>query len=324
MQHPIIIISGATATGKTDLSIKLALEVKKQLNKKVVIINFDSLLFYKEINIGTAKPTKKQLNSVDHELINICSIHNKINAFDFITKANKIIKGHLENKNIIFLVGGGAFYLRALIKGMYSSKENSLEIIKEIEDLYKSKGINPLIEFLKKNDPLYLSGININDHYRIIRAVEYIKINNKKLSEQKKEFEKKDPYNFAENDHKNWNIYHIYLEIPKEQHLEIIRNRTSKIIEEGLIEEVSYLLKNNFNKSTKPLMSIGYKETILYLNGKIKNKKDLIEEIFISTRQLAKNQKTFFNKIFPKCTYNPLIAKEEITKNLIKFLQSTS
>ena len=112
-KQKIIIISGPTATGKTDAAINLALYLKNHLSKEAEIINFDSLLFYKELSIGTAKPTQEEQSSIKHHLINIRSIKNPMNAADFIALALPLIEDIHRLKKIPILVGGSGFFLRS-------------------------------------------------------------------------------------------------------------------------------------------------------------------------------------------------------------------
>ncbi len=313
----IIIMSGATATGKTDAAIKTYYFLKEQ-NIKSSIVNFDSLLFYTELNIGTAKPTKEELNIIPHSMINISSITKPINAADYITQAELIIENLHDNNEVIILTGGSGFYLRALIKGMYSGTPTSSIIRTKVNQMYKDGGIESISNILKKEDPESLISIHKNDHYRRIRAVEFFLSTGKKISDQKKIMEKQNPYDLTKED---WDIMHIYLDIPKNTHQQIIEQRTVNMINNGLIKEVQNLLNiNNEYKNLKPMKSIGYKEVIQYLNGEIPSESKCIERIVISTRQLAKAQRTWFNKILNKNRYNYLTDMDNITKDIFDFL----
>jgi tRNA dimethylallyltransferase len=317
--NKLIVITGPTASGKTGTSINIAKYIRDKLQKDVAIINFDSLLFYKEISIGTAKPTPEECESIPHYLMNIESINHPLNAADYIELAKSKID-ELHQQNIIpILVGGSAFYLRALLKGMYESPKTNENIRNEIDQLYNEGGISPIIAFLKINDPEALTYLHENDHYRLIRAMEFFKTSGTKISEQKKSLDMLDPYDFNQIVHP-WNILHLYLDLPKDVHQEIIKHRTLKMFEHGLIEEVETLLKNGYSTDLKPLQSIGYKEVIMLIQGQYPSKEDCIERIIISTRQLAKSQRTFFNKIHPKIALNSLLDQSrilEITRDFI-------
>jgi len=317
IKNPLIIISGPTASGKTALSLFLAREFRNKFNKEVCIVNFDSLLFYKELNIGTAKPSLNELSEIQHKLVNIRSIKEPINSFEFVALAlEEIHKAHLIGK-IVFLVGGSGFYLRALFTDMYESRTPSPEIKNNLNERLKNEGIEPFLKILKDNDPESFKSLHRNDHYRIIRAVEHFLSTGTPISEQKQKSEKKNPYLLSSTD---MSLFHCFLNPAKELHLKIIEDRTIKMLNEGLIEEVKNILAQGFSGSERPLRAIGYQEVISFLNGDIKDFEELKEKIFISTRQLAKSQKTFFKKITPKMVYDPIKDFNKILNDLELFL----
>lgn len=323
--NKLIIISGPTACGKTNTSIELAFKIENLLNQKVTIVNFDSLLFYKELSIGTAKPTMEERKGIRHELVDIVSINSPLNASDFIELAINEINAAFLRKETVILVGGSAFYLRALLKGMYTEdsdiKRTDKDIIRqELNELYSQKGIFPFIDFLKTHDPESLQVLHENDHYRLMRAVEYFKITGSKISDQKKLSDQNAPYDFSQNRF-NWDVIHFYLDLPRPTHQKIIETRTKKMVQDGLVTEVEAILKNGYDKNLRPLSSIGYFETIAYLEGKYPTMEECYERIVISTRQLAKSQRTFFKKITPKHAMNPLTDLEKITNLTFDFLK---
>ena len=310
--HNIIILSGATATGKTKLAIQIH-EYLKSHHLKSAIINFDSLCFYNEISIGTAKPTPVEQTKAPHYLVNISSIANPIDAYEFKNLATPLINRFIENQTIPILVGGSGFYLRALIKGMYQSNENRTdqEFKQNIQNEYKKNGIKDFLIYLEKYDPVSFETLHHNDHYRIMRAYEFHLQNKIPISSLKLE-NSQNAFDFSLTREKNWSPAHFYLQIPKELHLSIISDRVHRIIDDGLIDEVNALLERGFTGDEKPLKSIGYKETVSFLKGQLESITHLKERINISTRQLAKAQKTFFKKVHPKNTYNPLKQQNEI------------
>jgi tRNA dimethylallyltransferase len=315
----VYIISGPTATGKTKISIALAKQLE-ELTQRPIVINFDSLLFYKEISIGTAKPSPEEINIVKHELINFASIKNPVNASEFLKLAQATIKKSLDDGYIPILVGGSGFYLRALLKGMYASQSVPDEIKNKISSIYQSEGINPFLEILKENDPASFSVLHENDHYRILRAIEHFWTTGKPISLEREKLEDKSPYDFTSNLIVDWDICHLYLDIPKEDHWEIIQNRTQTMINNGLEDEVRGLLKSGHTGEEKPLKSIGYKEMFHYINSEDFSLTECAERISISTRQLAKAQRTWLKKVIGKEQFNPLTQEKEIMDYLIKSL----
>lgn len=310
-KNSIIVVSGPTATGKTGFSIEIAQFFNAE------IINFDSLVFYKELNIGTAKPTKDEMQNIPHHLVGTESIFSPINAADFTKKAIPIIKDCHNRGKIVVLVGGSGFYLQALLKGMYESTNTSLEILDRSEILYLKEGITPFLSVLKDNDPESFKLYHQNDHYRIRRAVEHFWQTGFKFSDARKEMDntkKLSPEKLY-----NWTIFHAYLDIPKEQHFEIIQRRSQQMLRDGLIQEVEALLKDGADGSEKPLNSIGYKETISYLRGEFASEDEYLERLNINTRRLAKSQRTWFKKVEKNC-YNSLIDRDKLFEDCKMFL----
>ena len=317
----MIIISGPTASGKTEMSLHLA---KCLLESRIAvsIVNFDSLLFYRELNIGTAKPDDKQRRLAEHHLIDIASIKKPLDASDFIRLAIPLIEKLYRQGKTVILTGGSGFYLRALFKGMYPAMTKG-RIKNKLNILHRQKGIEPIRKLLKKNDPLSFQTIHPNDHYRIIRATEYCLSSGEDISRIKKKMDGRLPYDLHKNIHPQWNFYHCYLDIPKEEHFEIIKNRTKKMIEKGLIEEVTALLKKGFSGSERPLQSIGHKQVLEFLKGNL-SFKNLIETINLETRRLAKAQRTFLKKIPRKKTYHGIEDRRRIILDALDFIRTSS
>ena len=318
--NKLIIISGPTASGKTKTSIDLAEKIMNQLKIPTAIVNFDSLLFYKELSIGTAKPTLDEQKGIPHFMIDIESICSPMNASDFIKICeNKITE--LLNKNIcVILVGGSAFYLRALLKGMYESTSPSKEIKNKYDQILKDKGIDAIVDYLQLHDPESLKNLHLNDHYRLSRAAIHFEMTGTKISEQKQNLDDLFPYDFNEIVHP-WKFIHFYLDLPKDEHFKIITSRTEKMFADGLMSEIQKLQDDGFSLDEKPLSSIGYKEAIELRNGQFPSEEACIERISISTRQLAKSQRTFFKRIIPKYDCNPLKDQDKIFSLVELFLR---
>lgn len=298
----LFVISGPTATGKTALSIKLA----KLFNG--VVVNFDSLLFYQELEIGNARPTLAEMDGVPHFLVGNTSAKTPLNANSFCKLAQPIIEENFKSQKNVFLVGGSGFYLRALLKGMFEDLSTPAEVSQRSNQLYKDEGITPFIKVLSDQDPQSLKKLHLNDHYRLRRAAEYFWTTGNPISASEKKFN--NSVNQKGNIH-GWDELHFHLDLPKNIHYEFIQKRTQKMFDSGLLEEVKSLLAQGFTGEEKPLQSIGYKEMFDFLKGEIKTIADCQERISISTRQLAKSQRTWFKKI-EKFEFNPLTDEEKI------------
>jgi tRNA dimethylallyltransferase len=316
MKSPkVIIITGPTASGKTQLALDLAQGYNAH------IMNFDSMLFYRELNIGTAKPTAIERAQIEHSMIDICSLTEPMNAAKYNDQATPLAEKILQNNKILFLVGGSGFYLRAFIKGMYESATPNPKTKKQVDNILKEVGPKGLFEKLKELDPKSANFFHPNDAYRVGRALMHFYETGTSLALEKERFIKMDPYDFSKNRFPSWNILHFHLDIPKPEHEKIIRSRTDNMLKNGLLDEVANILKlPGVVGDEKSLQSIGYKESISFLKGGIPDLKELSDKISISTRQLAKSQKTFFNKIVPKQVFHPIKNRTNIIENFKHFL----
>lgn len=312
-KNKIIILSGPTASGKTFFSLKIA----KLINAEIV--NFDSLLFYKEISIGTAKPNELELKEVKHHMIGNHSIFHPINAADYIKEAITIINQIHQNDKAVVLTGGSGFYLQALLNGMYDSETTSQEITDRSNTLYQEKGITPFLDELKTVDLESFEKYHMNDHYRIRRAIEHFWMTGDKFSTSRSQLENKSKMSHIKK--YQWDTIHLHLDIPKDQHFMVIQKRTDDMFKNGLLDEVTNLIENNgATGSEKPLNSIGYKETIDFIQGRIETIEHCIELINIHTRQLAKAQRTWFKKI-DKLSFNSLEESDKILETCLNFIK---
>lgn len=309
MPPKLIIISGPTATGKSSLALDLA---KKY---ELAIVNFDSLCFYRELSIGTAKPSQEEQAQAPHFMIDVASISNPLNAADFVKMARPLMDQLFQEYKALILVGGSGFYLRALLEGMYESETTPPDILEKSETLYQQKGILPFWTELQQCDPVAAKKLHPNDHYRIRRAVEHFWAHGNAFSAMASNLEKQ-----KETDIPHWETLHLYLDLPKNIHQEIIIQRAQKMWDQGLIAEVGRLLQQGFSGEERPLGAIGYKEAIGFLRGELETKEACLEKIVISTRQLAKSQRTWFKKVSSKITINPLQEKNKCTELVGNFL----
>lgn len=286
----LIVLTGPTASGKTSLSIRLAQAIGGE------VVNVDSLLFYRELNIGSAKPTVNERQGVPHHMVDVRSIRDPMNASDYVLEATPLIHAiHGRGKPVV-LVGGSGFYVQALLKGMYHSPTTPEAIHQRSDALYEAEGIAPFRELLRQHDQLNFERYHENDHYRIRRAVEHFWANGTAFSAEREAFAPVSP---------DWDVLHLHLDLPKEEHLPYIEKRTHDMIKAGLVEEVEALLAQGYTGEEKPLQSIGYKETLDWISGKYGTDKEAyVERIVINTRQLAKQQRNWFKKV-EKLVFDP-------------------
>lgn len=279
----IIALVGPTASGKSDLGLKLA----KNLDS--FIVSIDSLSVFKEINIASAKPSQNELDSIKHYGINVLNPNESCNAIIFKKELEKALLDSIkENKKFLFIVGGSGFYLDSIIKGLSPLPESSLQSQEEIKQ--KIKNLESKYEFLQQVDLDSSLTIKSNDTYRINKLLEIYFLTNIKPSEY---FKLNPPTAFKEK------IHIFNTDLGREKIRERIQTRTKIMLDSGLIDEAKYLLKN-YGESIQGFNSIGLKECLLFLNNKI-DLNELENLIYIHTCQLAKRQRTFNKSKFVFC-----------------------
>lgn len=269
----ITIISGATASGKSAYAMDLA----DRLNAE--IINIDSIQVYKYFDIGSAKISLTERQKVPHHLIDIIEPDQEFNVAKYKKLADKAIQNILERKKIPLIVGGSTLYIKALLYGLAELPKGSQELRQELE----ARPLAELAEELIRLDLEAAANLDLQNPRRVIRALEAIKISGKKLSTIQKE------HGFLESDYSG---KIILLQPDREVLYQKINARTRAMLENGLIEEVEGIIKK-YPLNIKPLTSLGYKETLSFLNKEI-SFAELEEQLAKNTRHYAKRQMTFW------------------------------
>ena len=278
----IIIIAGPTATGKTEIGFKLA----KKFNGE--IISADSRLIYREITIGTDKPPEWMQKNIPHYFIDIVSLNNDFNVFQFNKEAFFKTEDILKRGKLPIIVGGSGLYLRSLTKGLFSISENIGEKQKEIRGELEKQEVATLYKKLKEIDDKISIKIHPADKRRIIRAIEIYYLTGKKMSDWQKI---KGEYYLE----KLGNVYYFILKKEKEEIYKKVEERIERMLKCGWIEEVRKLLEKGYKKALIEKGPIGYKEIILYIEGKIPFE-EMVLMIKKRTKLLVKRQITWFKK----------------------------
>ena len=276
----VIVICGPTASGKTVLSIELA----KQINGE--IISCDSMQIYKDMNIGTAKPTKEEMQGINHYMIDFVSPEKRYSVADYKKDASDLIKEVLSHKKVPIVVGGTGLYVNCLTQNItYPNIETDLEYRKALEKKAEKEGLLALYNEAQKIDPNAMQLISPNDKKRIIRVLEiYHQTGKTKTMLEAESKLEPSPYKYI--------VFAI--DMDREKLYNRINKRVDTMIERGLIEEVENLVKKYKNLPTA-IQGLGYKEVVQYLNGNI-TKEEMIEKIKMETRRYAKRQLTWFRK----------------------------
>ncbi len=280
MKGSIGILTGSTATGKSDIALEFA-----NRHGDVEIINADSLLVYKDMNIGTAKPTASELNQIPHHLIDIRTPHESFTAGEYYRSAHQAINEIQDRNKRALIVGGTGFYLKTLLFGIWNTPPTD----PGIRDELKNSPNHVLYEKLHQLDPTSACRIGQKDQYRLIRALEIIELTGKTPTELQSKVQKHpDP---------RFHLWVIDRPNPDLDHR--IAQRTQRMITNGLIDEFRFL-QTHYPKS-RALAAIGYAQVANYLTDqkplgrKIKpGIEGLQQEIQLATRQLVKSQRTWF------------------------------
>ncbi len=281
MEKPkVIVICGPTASGKTALSIELA----KKINGEIV--SADSMQLYQYMDIGTAKPSKTEMDGINHYLIDCISPELRYSVANYKKQAIEAIEAILKKGKIPIVVGGTGLYIDSLIYGIeYDDYEVDLKYREELEKIYEEKGLEFLYQKAEFIDPIAIKKISKNDKKRIFRILEIYNSTGKTKTQQEIESRKNDiPYDYK--------VFAI--NIDREKLYQRINSRVDIMIKNGLIEEVKNLIEK-YTFIPTALQGLGYKEVVDYINNKY-SKEEMIEKIKMETRRYAKRQITWFKK----------------------------
>ncbi len=276
----LIILSGPTAVGKTELSLRLAKTVGGE------IISADSMQVYRGMDIGTAKIREDEMQGVPHHLIDIIEPEEEWNVLEFSTRAKKCCEEIYKRGHIPIVTGGTGFYIQALLYDVAFTEEKDNSVRQRLTEEYEKYGEDVLYERLREVDPASCLIIHRNNVKRVIRALEFYELNHYPISEHnKRENEKKSPYDF---------VYFV-LNDDRQKLYERIDRRVDKMLECGLLDEVRGLIARGLDLSYVSMQGLGYKEIYRYLSGEI----SLDEAVYIlkrDTRHFAKRQLTWFRR----------------------------
>jgi len=278
----MIILTGPTAVGKTELSIRLAKEIGGE------IISADSMQVYRGMDIGTAKITKEEMQGVPHHLIDCFEPDEEFNVAIFQELARKAAKEIADRGNIPILAGGTAFYIQALLYGIDFNEEEHDDSFRNAmyEIAVDEEGRKKLHSRLCEVDPEYADTVHYNNCKRVVRALEYHHYTGRKFSEYNEEQRKrKAEYDFC----------YFVLNDGREHLYERINKRVDVMVENGLLLEVQSLKEKGYAADLVSMQGVGYKEIIQFLNGEITLEESL-ELIKKNTRHFAKRQLTWFRK----------------------------
>ncbi len=307
-KQKLIILTGPTAVGKTELSISLAKAVNGE------IISADSIQVYKAMDVGSAKITPAEMQGVLHHLIDILDPTEPFNIVRFKELCEEAMRGIYERGHIPIITGGTGFYIQAVLNNIEFSEEAESDYRKTLEAMAEEKGPAHLYAMLKEVDPASCEIIHENNVRRVIRALEYHHLTGEPISEANaRERAKESSYNSA----------YFVLNMDREKLYERINMRVDQMIEAGLEDEVKHLIEEYHVTDTMTSMQgLGYKEMYQYLTGQC-SLEEAVETIKRDTRHFAKRQITWFKRerdvIWVSKDENP--TTEELLERILKVLK---
>ncbi len=275
----VLVVCGATASGKTSLAIACA----QKLNSE--IISADSMLVYEGLDVGTAKPSMEERNGILHHLIDVVSPYENFSVSDYETKALPIVKSLLEQGKTPIICGGTGFYINSLLyKSQFGNVGANEEIRGFYERLEREKGKAYLHGLLKQKDPRSAEKLHENDVKRVIRALEIFDVTGKAKSSQ------------CDKPISRFDFVAVSIQYPREVLYQRIERRVDEMFAGGLVEEVKSLLSLGINKNFQCMQGIGYKEIVEGIETGA-TQEQMKEAIKKNTRNYAKRQETFFKRM---------------------------
>jgi tRNA dimethylallyltransferase len=288
-KHKLIVISGPTAVGKTSFAVALA----KQLNCPV--ISSDARQFYKEMYIGTAVPSKAELQGIKHDFIQHLSIHDSYSVGDFEKDALSLLEKHHKKCPVVIMVGGSNLYNDAVMHGLDTFPEVSEEIKDQWQLAYEHKGIKHLQQALQRLDPDYFQTVDQYNHVRLLRALHICTVAGKPYSSFLGQNKKQ----------RDFDCVSIEIAMPRELLYSNINTRVDMMIENGLVAEAKALYPY---KHLNALQTVGYRELFRYFEEK-QSLAEAVEDIKTNTRRFAKRQLTWLRNhpCAHKLAYNTVV-----------------
>lgn len=275
MKKHLLILAGPTASGKTSTAIRLSRTFDAP------ILNCDSRQFYREMTIGTAKPTAEELAAAPHHFVNNLSIHDTYHVGDYEQEALALLHNLFQERDMAILTGGSGLFIRAVCEGLDAFPKISETAKDEVAGIFTQKGIAGLQDALKALDPDYFNHVDLDNHRRLIRALEVCMTTGQ-------------PYSFFLNQPKPARPFKpIYccLTWERGQLYDRINRRVDIMVKNGLFEEAQSLYPH---RHLRPLQTVGYQEIFDYMDGKDISKAETIEKIKRNSRRYAKRQMTWF------------------------------
>jgi len=282
----IHVLTGCTAVGKSELALRWAEENGAE------IVSCDSLLFYRGMDIGTAKPAKAELARVPHHLIDVCRVTEPMDVTQYVTKARQAVAEIVGRGRRILVAGGSGFYLKAFFAPVADEVEVPVELRAGVRRLLEETGLGAVVEELRRLNPAGLGPLDVQNPRRVTRALERCRASGRTLAELRDGFAAQ-PAPFADCEVRLCELVRDKAELDLR-----IEQRVVAMLDAGLVDEVRELLGQGLKDNHSAAKAIGYRETIDFLEGKLPEA-GLAGAIIQNTRALVKKQRTWFKTQLP-------------------------
>ncbi len=286
MSQIIHVLTGPTAVGKTELALRWA-----EVNA-AEIVSCDALLFYRGMDIGTAKPTEAERARVPHHLIDLCEVRERMDVAHYVTKAQATVADIIARRRKVLVTGGSGFYLKAFFAPVADAVAVSADLRAEIEGKLEAEGLSALVAELHGLNPGGLGGLDTDNPRRVTRALERCRASGKTIFELADEFARQ-PAPFA-----GWQVVCTRLDRERDELERRITARVDAMLATGLVAEVTRLRAAGLEDNPSAARAIGYRETLSMLDG-VLPEAELADEIVKNTRALVKKQRTWFRTQLP-------------------------
>lgn len=299
-------LTGATASGKTAVSLALAEKLEAE------IISMDSMAVYQGMDVGTAKPSAEERQQVPHHLIDVVAPDQEYSLAEYLSAAHRAAQEIKKRQRRVLFVGGTPLYLMSLLRGACEGPPADSAFRQQVEDEVQQTGMQALYDRLRQVDPLSAAKLHPNDKRRIIRALEVYTLTGQPISHMQTQFEGK----YAERCNR---VFVISRERSKLH--ERIHRRTAQLFETGLIEETRQLIDQYASLSKTSLQGVGYQEAIRFLRGET-SREEAMEQTRIRTRRYARRQETWFRRM-QECQWVS-VSDEQSTQDIVQAMGALS
>ncbi len=283
----LCVLTGCTASGKTEWALRWA----ERHNAEIV--SCDSLLFYRGMDIGTAKPTAEERARVPHHLIDICAVTERMDVAHYVVNARRAVEDIMARGRQVLVTGGSGFYLKAFFAPVADNVEVPVELREAIDAQLREEGVAALVAELERLNPAGLGALDVENPRRVVRALERCRAAGKTLAELATAFAQM-PAPFAD-----WEVQLTRIDRAPEALNWRIERRVEAMLRVGLIGEVEWLLTMGLRDNLSAAKAIGYRETIDFLEGRL-SRAALAGAITQNTRALVKKQRTWFRTQLPE------------------------